>query len=124
MSADLPFRTLTPIELKRRLDGSVPLIVLDVREHSERALCKLNPPPPHMDQHLPLTAFAEGWNALRERLTQPDHQGRPIVVYCHHGVRSQRVAEFLGANGLAPVYNLQGGIDAWAVEVDPTVTRY
>lgn len=47
-----------------------------------------------------------------------------IVVICRSGARSMRVAEFLSANGFGSVYNLKGGINAWSVEVDPTIPRY
>lgn len=48
----------------------------------------------------------------------------PIVFQCHHGVRSLHAAEHFLHKGFAEVYNLQGGIDAWSVTVDPTVPRY
>ena len=41
----------------------------------------------------------------------------PLVVYCHHGVRSRAVAEWLAERGLTGILNLQGGIDAWSREV-------
>ena len=47
-----------------------------------------------------------------------------ILVHCHHGGRSLRVTEWLRAQGLAQVSNVAGGIDAWAVEIDPGVQRY
>ena len=49
---------------------------------------------------------------------------RTVVVYCHMGARSLLVAGFLAENGFASVANLAGGIDAWSVEVDPSVPRY
>ena len=49
---------------------------------------------------------------------------KTIIVMCHSGVRSQRVAEFLLASGFDDVFNLTGGIDAWSQEIDPTVERY
>jgi rhodanese-related sulfurtransferase len=49
---------------------------------------------------------------------------QPIACLCHHGVRSLQVANFLVQNGFAEVVNLQGGIDAWTHEVDPSVPRY
>jgi rhodanese-related sulfurtransferase len=49
---------------------------------------------------------------------------KPLVVMCHAGARSRRVAEFLTGNGFERVFNLQGGIDAWSREVDRTVPRY
>lgn len=48
---------------------------------------------------------------------------RPILVMCHHGGRSQMVADWLAANGLR-AENVAGGIDAWADEVDPSVPHY
>lgn len=47
-----------------------------------------------------------------------------VVCICHHGVRSMQVAFFLKQQGIETVYNLQGGIDAWAREVDPTCATY
>jgi len=47
-----------------------------------------------------------------------------IIVMCHSGARSRRVAEFLLASGFDDVFNLTGGIDAWSREIDPTVPRY
>jgi rhodanese-related sulfurtransferase len=46
------------------------------------------------------------------------------VVYCHHGVRSMRVVNFLLQRDFENVVNLEGGIDAWAVEVEPEMPRY
>ena len=49
---------------------------------------------------------------------------RPIVVLCHAGSRSARVAQFLNDNGYPNAVNLAGGIDAWSVAIDPSVPRY
>jgi rhodanese-related sulfurtransferase len=49
---------------------------------------------------------------------------RDIVVICHHGARSQQVALFLVNSGFNRVHNLQGGVHAWALQVDPTMPRY
>lgn len=48
----------------------------------------------------------------------------PIACLCHHGMRSQQVASYLGQNGFGEVVNLQGGIDAWSQQVDASVARY
>ncbi len=48
----------------------------------------------------------------------------PIVCLCHHGARSAQVAMFLESRGHANVFNLQGGIDAWSRQVDPSVPTY
>lgn len=48
----------------------------------------------------------------------------PTVVICHHGVRSLQVVAYLQRQGFANLHNLQGGIDAWSREVDPSVPVY
>jgi sulfur-carrier protein adenylyltransferase/sulfurtransferase len=48
----------------------------------------------------------------------------PTVVYCHHGVRSRSVVDWLTRQNVARVFNLEGGIDDWSEVVDPTVPRY
>ncbi len=49
---------------------------------------------------------------------------RPIACLCHHGMRSLQVANYLAQSGFGEVVNLQGGIDAWSQQVDPSVPRY
>ncbi len=60
---------------------------------------------------------------LPSRLRELD-AARPVIVYCHHGVRSWHAACFLEQNGFAEVYNLAGGIDAWSRDADPDTPRY
>ncbi|MDB5743608.1 MAG: Rhodanese domain protein [Polaromonas sp.] len=48
----------------------------------------------------------------------------PIACLCHHGMRSLQVANYLAQGGFEEVVNLQGGIDAWSQQVDPSVARY
>lgn len=50
--------------------------------------------------------------------------GSPVAVMCHAGVRSMKAAVFLAQNGFGTVANISGGIDAWAADIDPTMTRY
>lgn len=85
--------------------------LLDVREPWEHELCHIAG-----DLHIPMGEIAA-------RLADiPQH--RPLIVVCHHGMRSYQVAEFLLARGFADVANLDGGIDAWARAVDPALARY
>lgn len=49
---------------------------------------------------------------------------REVVCICHHGMRSQRVAMFLAQQGFEKVFNLAGGVDAWAQRVDASMPRY
>jgi adenylyltransferase/sulfurtransferase len=90
---------ITAQELKQRLDAGEDLFILDVRE-------------PHEYQSANLGGTLIPMNDLPQRLGELDRE-REIVVHCHAGVRSQRVAEFLQQNGFAKVRNLAGGILAW-----------
>ena len=85
--------------------------LLDVREPWEHELCHIAG-----DLHIPM-------GEIPARLADIP-QERPLIVVCHHGMRSYQVAEFLLARGFADVANLDGGIDAWARAVDPTLARY
>lgn len=102
---------LAPETLQMWLRENKPLFLLDVREDWEVALCAL----PH-HHHVPMNVIPLRHNEL------PDDV--PIVVYCHHGVRSLNVARFLAHVGFTDLYNLQGGIDAWSVRIDAHVARY
>lgn len=53
----------------------------------------------------------------------PSGEG-PLVVYCHHGVRSLGAAGYLEQQGIENVFSLSGGIDAWSLRIDPSVPRY
>jgi rhodanese-related sulfurtransferase len=50
--------------------------------------------------------------------------GHPLIMLCHHGIRSYAMAVMLEQNGFHEVYNVRGGIDAWAQEVDNSLARY
>ncbi|CAN5153316.1 hypothetical protein BH23VER1_BH23VER1_37160 [soil metagenome] len=91
--------------------GSIRLI--DCREADEFAICKLPGA-----QLVPLSRFPDAAEPLLQ------DAGTPVVVYCHHGMRSAEAAGFLRARGLAPTFSLRGGIDAWSREIDPSVARY
>lgn len=71
--------------------------------------------------HLPLSRSQEWLDQIPELL---DRQ-RPVVVLCHAGMRSWQFASWLiETQGFSDVWNLEGGIEAWSVEVDPSVPRY
>jgi rhodanese-related sulfurtransferase len=72
-------------------------------------------------------ATIEGGRLLDAALHEEIGKGprdRTIVVYCHHGQRSQRAAEELVTQGFREVYNLTGGIHSWSMDVDPDVPMY
>lgn len=86
-------------------------LLLDVREPWEYDLCHIA-----NSQLMPLKDLAQHWNEL-------PHEG-DIIVICHHGVRSQRAAQFLKDAGFRGLHNLTGGIAAWAVQIEPAMPRY
>jgi rhodanese-related sulfurtransferase len=62
-------------------------------------------------------------HTIPARLAELD-RARPIAVLCHHGGRSMQVALFLQQQGFDRLANMAGGIDAWALQLDPSVPRY
>ena len=110
---------ITAAELQRWLNDSAataPCLV-DVREDKELALATF----PGEVLHLPLSRSQEWLGALQQRLL-PE---QPLVVLCHAGVRSHHFGLWLlEQNWGLEVWNLVGGIDAWSLEVDPSVPRY
>lgn len=92
---------------------------LDVREPNEYALVSVADARIHL---LPLSRLAaERLDALPAAARTQD---APIVVMCHHGVRSAQVVAWLQQQGWTNVLNMAGGIDAWAKEVDATIGVY
>ena len=103
---------ITPAEVKTRLDRGDKFRLIDVRENDEWALVRLP-----QAELIPLSAF-------QQRATAELAPDEEIVLYCHHGMRSARAQGYLKAQGYGNVLNLTGGIDAWAVQLDPTMKRY
>ena len=70
----------------------------------------------------------EGSTLMPMHLVPVQHNALPddktIVTICHHGVRSLQVCTFLKHAGFDKVLSLQGGIDAWAISIDPSLKRY
>lgn len=104
---------ITAPELKAWLDQPErkPPLLLDVREAWEFNVCHIAG-----SMHIPMHAVP----ARREEFAR-DHE---IVAICHHGGRSFQVAMFLERMGHAKLYNLEGGVDAWARQVDPAMATY
>ena len=106
-----PGPEITAMDLARDLRDNPDLELVDVRETREWEICRI--PGARL---IPL-------GQLPERLSELDGH-KEIVTHCHTGTRSMRALEILRAAGFSKVRSLQGGIDAWATEVDPSVPRY
>lgn len=99
---------MTPQEVSARL---AEICIVDVRNPEELVIASL----PHEVIHIPLDEIPQQWTTLP--------RDKPIIVMCHHGVRSQRAALFLQAQGLDAT-SMTGGIEAWSLAVDGSVPRY
>jgi rhodanese-related sulfurtransferase len=109
----MPIQQIRPAQLKEWLAdaGRTPPLLLDVREEWEYRLCSLPG-----SVHIPMGAVP-----ARAAELVPDKE---VVVVCHHGGRSQQVANWLQRNGFDKLHNLAGGVDAWAREVEPSMPVY
>ena len=87
------------------------VVLLDVREHDELEIAAVAGA-----RHIPM-------RDVPARLAELDAD-KPLVVMCHLGGRSRRVAEYLAANGFTKVFNLGGGIDSWSTQLDSQIPRY
>ncbi|MDB5368046.1 MAG: sulfurtransferase [Rhodospirillales bacterium] len=98
-------------ELKRRRDAGEAMSIIDVREPWEVAIAAIPG-----SVNVPLAQ-------LEARAAEIPNEGA-VVVVCHHGGRSAHATTWLRGQGFASAVNLDGGVDAWARNVDPSMPRY
>jgi adenylyltransferase/sulfurtransferase len=110
-SAASSIPTISVAELKRRMDEASAMLILDVREPFEYEIARIDG-----SKLIPL-------DELSDRLAElsPDQQ---IVAVCKSGVRSAYAVQLLQRSGFAHSFNLEGGVEAWADQIDPTMPRY
>lgn len=87
------------------------VVLLDVREDAELAICRIEGA-----LHIPMGEITNRYEVLP--------RDAPLIVICHHGMRSLNVVQYLEAKGFDNAINLTGGIHAWAIEVDTEMRRY
>ena len=100
-------------EVKSRLNRGERLALVDCREADEHALVRIEGA-----KLLPLSEMVG-----RQTELEP-FRDQPVVVYCHHGGRSLRVTQWPRQTGFVDVRSMAGGIDRWAQEIEPGMTRY
>jgi len=110
---------ITVSELSQKLQSQEEFILLDVREPHELMLAKISdgrvfPAPMSALARLGISALPE---AARAGVL-------PVYVLCHGGVRSAQVTDWLTGQGVTRVFNVRGGIDAYARQIDKTVGLY
>ncbi len=95
-------------------------VFLDVREPWEFELARIA-----HSVNVPMSTLAGRVDEIKALQVAADAAGdAPVVVICHHGIRSMQCAQFLAGQGLDRLINLSGGIDAWSARVDPAVPKY
>ena len=108
MAAELE---LSVQQIRERRDAGEELLILDVREPAELQTAALDG-----TLNIPMGEIPSRYNEV------PDD--RPVVVMCHHGMRSLQVMMWLRKNDYDNVINMAGGIEAWSTHIDPSVPRY
>ena len=102
---------ISPSDLKKKINAQVDILILDVREPFEYEICRI----PN-SVLIPL-------GQLPNRLTEID-SNKEIIIHCHRGNRSKIALKILRQKGFTNVKHLAGGIDAWALKIDKSLTRY
>ena len=101
---------LTPQEFQQSIEDESNILI-EVREKTELDIGKINGA-----INMPMSSITETFSDLDPSLS--------YSIYCHHGMRSMQVANFLLSKGFQSLSNLKGGIDAWSREIDNAVERY
>ncbi|WP_447729060.1 Grx4 family monothiol glutaredoxin [Pseudoxanthomonas suwonensis] len=109
-NAPKPVQGITPAEAERQV-GTGELVLVDVRPPEERAIASLS---------IPHRTFDGNGRAELEALPKDTR----LAFMCHHGGRSAQAAEEFRGKGFAAVFNVEGGIDRWAQDVDGSIPRY
>lgn len=104
-------KTLSVVELKNKMDQNEPFQLIDVRETYEREICSLH------SEHIPLATLLEKKDHIRTDI--------PVILHCRSGDRARAaVAALEQKHGFNNLYNLEGGIIAWAERYDPDMETY
>lgn len=112
-NSHLPMET-TPVEVNRSLLGGGKIVLVDVREPAEVQAASLAGA--HVIPMRTVPAHLQEIEALTDDAT--------VIVFCHHGMRSLQVVNWLREQGVAQCQSMMGGIDRWSCEIDPAVPRY
>ncbi|HVP45682.1 MAG TPA: rhodanese-like domain-containing protein [Bryobacteraceae bacterium] len=103
---------ITPQDVKRGLDTGEKLRLIDVREMFEFQQARIEGA-----ELIPM-------RSVPQNLASLETEERPIIVFCHHGMRSLQVVGWLREQGVANCTSMAGGIDRWSLEIDAKVPRY
>jgi rhodanese-related sulfurtransferase len=105
---------ITPRDVKQRLDAGEKLALIDVREPGEFQLARIAGA-----ELIPMRTVPGELQRLDALADETS-----LIVFCHHGVRSLNVVQWLREQGVTGCQSMAGGIDRWSLEIDPAVPRY
>ncbi|MEM1221354.1 MAG: rhodanese-like domain-containing protein [Verrucomicrobiota bacterium] len=104
-------KEISALKASKLKESGSDVAFLDVREDTELEFCRINGA-----IHIPMGQIPERMDALP--------RDEKLIVFCHHGMRSLNVVQYLEAQGFDNAINMTGGIDAWATDVDSSIGRY
>ena len=104
-------KSISAKELNELINSTEKIQIVDVREHFEWEIC-------HIEGalNIPMNLIVESIDKISKDIT--------TVIMCHHGVRSMNVIQYLESKGCKNLINLEGGIHAWATDVDKNMSTY
>ena len=103
---------VTPSEVKQRLDAGEKLRLVDIRETFEHRQARIEG-----SELIPMRTVPQALDSL-------EAEESPLIVFCHHGMRSLQIVNWLREQGVERCSSMEGGIDRWSLEIDPAVPRY
>lgn len=103
-------KEITVSELKHLKDNNSDFQLIDVREDHEVEICEIG------GEHIPMAEIMDNLDKISKT--------KQVVIHCRSGARSGAICQALEKQGYNNVYNLKGGILAWANEIDSSVTKY
>ena len=102
--------SISPIELRNKIENGDDFFILDVRTQTEFKIANIG------GYLIPLDSLTSRYQEVP--------QGKEVVVLCHHGMRSAVACDLLVEKGYKKIFNLTGGLDQWALQVDGSMQRY
>ncbi|MCX6621121.1 MAG: rhodanese-like domain-containing protein [Acidobacteria bacterium] len=105
---------VSPQEVKQKIEAGARFRLIDVREPFEYQLARISG-----SELIPMQTIPTALQTIQREATQV-----PIIFFCHHGIRSLQVVNWLREYGVEACQSMQGGIERWSLEIDPTIPRY
>ncbi len=105
---------ISPQEVKEKIESGAKFRLIDVREPFEFQLARISG-----SELIPMRTIPTALQTIQREATLV-----PMVFFCHHGIRSLQVVNWLREHGVETCQSMQGGIERWSREIDPSIPRY